>query len=706
MSGKASSPAPRPRNSEGKLYQACLDACIDGIGRLQVGKRRGSSGAHKLPSFVPTTRLPVTNNGALTATLDPIHNTSGQRPLNSIPPRPATPLTKSEPATSLPSPPQSPVSATSMNRSALHGAPPRGAPLPTWGSQDARSNLAVEPAANPGNFKLKKNAVKVVGAASPVSRASTRPAAPAPAIASSPVPGPVQSKLKEADGHAPASPATPATPILAPRNVPSRVGIFTPSDVAESALDSLFSRLTTQSPDPPSRTTEAISFAGPDKAIFSFDHRPNTADAPKQVLESTTNPPLPPVKPEQAGTAIATALPEKAEPTKETDSQKVKNDTKHEQNMSREGFEHEYLLKASQYVSALPATQNMTVQTIKAVSKKLRSSYVPDAKLDTKTNEALKARYVFAVLKYVNQLKRGPKLLTADFIREILKNNDGNFLAMCAVLVSEEHIALENLDDVAGLCKTILDSLPTSEPVAATMTTTMNPAEALPTTNEARQVSNDPMDNTSAWASQEKRDNAANYRTCVLKGVSGVTSINQLQALVWGGRLESISMPETGSDFALVKFLTPEACQKYFEATENGIEVAGDKKMVIFVERTAGPNSSNDVINNCIKGDASRCVRAVGADEDWSDVILMKLARGKSQMKREVDRTKRGKTARGHNFIEFRFANIYHALGFKRELMDDMEWEHCTIGYAPDPCETAHGVHLLDEDEEGSGSST
>lgn len=106
-------------------------------------------------------------------------------------------------------------------------------------------------------------------------------------------------------------------------------------------------------------------------------------------------------------------------------------------------------------------------------------------------------------------------------------------------------------------------------------------------------------------------------------------------------------MPEKGADFALVKFLTAEACQKYFKDTENGIEIGGDKKAVVFVERTAGPNSVNDVIRNCAEGDASRCVRAVGADDDWSDLALMSIARGNGQMKREVDRIKRGKTARG-----------------------------------------------------------
>jgi len=107
-------------------------------------------------------------------------------------------------------------------------------------------------------------------------------------------------------------------------------------------------------------------------------------------------------------------------------------------------------------------------------------------------------------------------------------------------------------------------------------------------------------------------------------------------------------MPSPGSDFAVVRFLTPEACEKYFKATENGIEIQGDlKKGLVFVEKQPGPTSINDVMQNCIDGDASRCVRAMDAEEEWSDILLMKLARGKGATKREVDRIKRGRTSRG-----------------------------------------------------------
>lgn len=79
----------------------------------------------------------------------------------------------------------------------------------------------------------------------------------------------------------------------------------------------------------------------------------------------------------------------------------------------------------------------------------------------------------------------------------------------------------------------------------------------------------------------------------------------------------------------------------------NGIEVAGAKTKVVFVEKTAGPNSVNDLTQRCIDGDVTRCVRAIGADDDWSDLVLLNLARGKGQVKSEIDRIKRGKTARG-----------------------------------------------------------
>lgn len=91
--------------------------------------------------------------------------------------------------------------------------------------------------------------------------------------------------------------------------------------------------------------------------------------------------------------------------------------------------------------------------------------------------------------------------------------------------------------------------------------------------------------------------------------------------------------------------MTPEACDTYFKVTENGIEVPGEKKTLVFVEKQPGPSSINDLMRNCIDSGASRCVRATDAEEDWSDVLLNKIARGNGLVKRELDYVKRGKTA-------------------------------------------------------------
>ena len=67
-------------------------------------------------------------------------------------------------------------------------------------SGDARANLAIQPAANAGSFKLKKSAVKLVGAAGPVPATLSRPAATTP-VALSPVPGSVKAQPKAVEGY-------------------------------------------------------------------------------------------------------------------------------------------------------------------------------------------------------------------------------------------------------------------------------------------------------------------------------------------------------------------------------------------------------------------------------------------------------------------------------------------------------------------------
>ncbi|KAH7067795.1 hypothetical protein FB567DRAFT_457859 [Paraphoma chrysanthemicola] len=582
-----------------------------------------------------------------------------------------------------------------MNRAPLHGAPvpgqqPRGSPIrgaiPSFATQDARSNLAVQPAANAGSFKLKKAAVKIVGAASPV-------------------PGPVKAKPKEAEGYFPETvklAPKPSATAVAPKSAPAPPKIELPATMAgsESVLDEMFARLNARSPSVSSGAAKALSPGGPEKAHYSFDERSKTSTALSDVLKSFST--RSPESPDKAKPLAAAAVPSKPENQDHIPSIAATKGTAEVESMSEpeRELEHMYLGKAAEYVVALPVSESASVKSIKTTSVKLRSSHAPDAKASIGDVEKLSARFAFAVTNYVNKTEKSTNPITIDRAKEALQHAEGNVLRLYIKLVEDSYLSMNNLDSIVGLCNSIMDILPKPEPKS-----TPAPSAVHPSTRKAEEpmrASTNPVESFTSWPAQEKREVPPAYRVCLLKGVSGIKSINQLQALVWGGRLESISMPSSGSDFAVVRFLTPEACEKYFQATENGIEIQGDKKTIVFVEKQPSPTSINDVMRNCIESDASRCVLALDADEDWSDMLLMKLAKGKSTAKREVDRIKRGKTARGRYYIEFRFANIYNALEFHRQLKGDHDWEDCTISYAADPCETAHGVHYKDEDDEGT----
>jgi hypothetical protein len=130
-------------------------------------------------------------------------------------------------------PNRSPSPASVMDRSQLHGTPPvgprgltlqghRGPPSqyspgrslqgsrsatmqaaspasPAVASQDARSNLAVQPVADAGRVRLKKAAVKLVRAPSVMPAASPKPAVPA--FVAPPASGPVLAKPQEVERY-------------------------------------------------------------------------------------------------------------------------------------------------------------------------------------------------------------------------------------------------------------------------------------------------------------------------------------------------------------------------------------------------------------------------------------------------------------------------------------------------------------------------
>lgn len=278
------------------------------------------------------------------------------------------------------------------------------------------------------------------------------------------------------------------------------------STFVQSDLDNLYARLSVQSPTSTSKATEDASCAGPDKDMFSFDSLPRLADKAKKDAEvniaATQRSTAQADKLNQEMTAayhdVAKETVRKLETadknSKETFQGTVPAFANGSRDMLLEELEREYLYRANKYINILPGSKGTTAQIIRGVVRKLHNSYLPHAEDKSDQTDKLKARYVFAITTFVNKLKKGPKPLTTDFVRQTLKNTDGNFLGLLTTLVDANYITLNSTDDVVGLCKTILDVLPRSE-----LKTASHLAGTTP-------FSNDPVDNMKVWPSQEKRE--------------------------------------------------------------------------------------------------------------------------------------------------------------------------------------------------------
>ncbi|KAF9637914.1 hypothetical protein BFW01_g8810 [Lasiodiplodia theobromae] len=191
------------------------------------------------------------------------------------------------------------------------------------------------------------------------------------------------------------------------------------------------------------------------------------------------------------------------------------------------------------------------------------------------------------------------------------------------------------------------------------------------------------------WPSQEARPfGGAQKRLVKLYNLPISSTVASIQAFVWGGRIEKIEYTP-GNTYAWILFMRGQDCEKYYSDTANGIEHP-DGNRTIWVELGEAV-SVNETLRGFYDAGHTRCVRAVGADEDWGETALVKLASAK---KRKLERIVNGANPKGLRVIEFRFTNIVDAGRFKVELQNDIDWEHCNIYFGTDPCETNTGVHL------------
>ena len=184
---------------------------------------------------------------------------------------------------------------------------------------------------------------------------------------------------------------------------------------------------------------------------------------------------------------------------------------------------------------------------------------------------------------------------------------------------------------------------------------------------------------------------AACVRTVIIASLPSDATETFVTSLVFGGPLEKIDVQPSlsaasESSTAYIRFLDLSHCQKFYDATSNGLvyghDSAGEER-IAWVTLSSDVDVVGGLLSQWIIAGFTRCVRAVPVDDSITTDQLRKIAERKA---RKVEAVEDGQTITGMSrFVIWRFCNISHAVEFKAALSRDEEWEACNITFADDP---------------------
>ncbi|KAL5119342.1 hypothetical protein ACEQ8H_002829 [Pleosporales sp. CAS-2024a] len=282
--------------------------------------------------------------------------------------------------------------------------------------------------------------------------------------------GPVKTKPHHAERQEPAA-SMPTLPAAVVASSPPSLELETATlpTAPESTLDNLFARLSAQESSQSAPSVTPSWPQRPKASNFYFGEGSGPQDQSSEQEPDMTR---------AKGASSMSVSPSRIAPAVDKTEENTKlikkdamKDAAHVHGLSQAGAEELYLRKAAEFLEALPHGNRVPIDTIKAVSKKLVRKHTSEISLSGGEVEKLKARYALAMVNYINHsCKKAAKPMISNMAKKMLVDADGNFLCLCAKLVADEYIALENIDEMTGLCKMILDALPIAE-VASTATT-------------------------------------------------------------------------------------------------------------------------------------------------------------------------------------------------------------------------------------------
>lgn len=152
---------------------------------------------------------------------------------------------------------------------------------------------------------------------------------------------------------------------------------------------------------------------------------------------------------------------------------------------------------------------------------------------------------------------------------------------------------------------------------------------------------------------------------------------------------------------AHVLFIYAKDCQKFYDATANGlVYTVRGQKGIAHVAKAADVDVLSGQVRTFMEVGFTRCVRATGIA---SNIDLAKLKAKAALKNRKVDDVVLGANESGvsidsyHSgqvqclsrsqtqFAVFRFCDIRHAVQFKHALEREEEWEDSNIQFCSDP---------------------
>ncbi len=137
-----------------------------------------------------------------------------------------------------------------------------------------------------------------------------------------------------------------------------------------------------------------------------------------------------------------------------------------------------------------------------------------------------------------------------------------------------------------------------------------------------------------SWGTPEPRNRpAARIRKIILSNLPTDSDLTLIQSLVYGGALESFNLTASKTS-GYVIFVDPDACDAFFNAHPTGIVFKNPKTRrnhVVYVNKGQDVDVVSSVLRAYLDCQASRVVRATGADEDWGMRALYKLAESKNR---------------------------------------------------------------------------